>query len=66
MKDRGEIPLMEIVRIRHVIIGILQYVKIYKTQSGCKFVEKLVFMHKEIDSQPYKRPKKNGGKGSVS
>ena len=35
-------------------------------ESGCKFVEKCVFRHTEIDSQPNKKPKKSGGKGSVA
>ena len=37
----------------------------YKTQSGCKFGEKCVFRDK-VDSQPNKKQKKNGGKGSVA
>ena len=34
----------------------------YKPESGCKFVEKCKFRHKEVDSQPNKKPKKNAGK----
>ena len=38
------------------------YVKNYKTQSGCRFGEKC--KHREVDSQPNKKPKKTGGKNS--
>ena len=38
----------------------------YKTQSGCKFGEKCVFRDKRVDSQPNKKQKKNGGKGSLA
>ena len=38
----------------------------YQAQSGCKFGEKCVSVHKEVDSQPNKKPKKTGGKGSVT
>ena len=36
------------------------------SESGCKIVEKCIFKHKEVDSQPYQKPKKSGGKGSVA
>ena len=41
-------------------------INITKTQSGCKIGEKCMFMHKEVDSQPDKKAKKNAGKGSVA
>ena len=37
----------------------------YKTESGFKFGEKCILRHKGFDSQPNKKPKKNGGTGSV-
>ena len=46
-------------------VGTLPYVINYKSESGCKFGEKCVFKHTELDSQPNKKPKKTGGKGSV-
>ena len=36
----------------------------YKTESGCRYGEKCVFMHREVDSQPNKQPKESDGKGS--
>ena len=65
-KKRADITLEETVRIRQVIIGTLPYVKNHKTESGCKFGDKFVFRHNEVDSQPNKKPKKSGGKGSVA
>ena len=38
----------------------------YTAQSRCKLSGKCVFMHREVDSQPKKKPKKTGGKGSVA
>ena len=39
----------------------------YQTESGCKFGEQCVFIHREVGSQPNKKPKKTGGgKGSVA
>ena len=38
----------------------------YKTESGRRFGEKCVFWHTEVNSQPSKKPKKSGGKGSVA
>ena len=38
----------------------------YKSESGCKFGEKCVFRHTELDSQPCKKSKKSCGKGSVA
>ena len=46
LEDRAKTSSVEIVRIRHVIFGILPNVNIIKTQSGCKFGEKCVSMHK--------------------
>ena len=39
----------ELIPINHVIIGILPYVKKYKSESGCKFG---MFRHTEADGQP--------------
>ena len=38
---------------------IVPYVKIYPSGSGCKFGEKSVFRHTEVDSQPKMKPKKS-------
>ena len=38
----------------------------HTTQSGCKFGEQCVFIHRKVGSQPNKKPKKTGGKGSVA
>ena len=43
----------------------LQACQQHKTESGCKFGEKCAFRHIEVDSQPSKKPKTSGGKGSV-
>ena len=53
------------VRIRHVIAGILPYVKITKVNRGCKFCEQCKIRRTEVDNQPSTKPKKSGGKGSV-
>ena len=49
-----------------MIIGILPCVKITDLIRDGKFGEKCTFKHKEVDSQPNKKPKKRGGKGSVA
>ena len=64
-KSPRDSTLVETVRTRRVVLGILPYVKITK-QSGCKFGEKWIFRHKEVDSQPDKKPKNTGCKGSVA
>ena len=38
----------------------------YKTKSGCRFGEKCSFAHRQVDEQPTKRSKKNGGKSAVA
>ena len=38
----------------------------HKSESGCKYVDKCHFRHTEVDSQPCKRSKKGGAKGSVT
>ena len=38
----------------------------YKTKSGCRFVEKCSFAHRQVDEQPTKRSKKNDGKSAVA
>ena len=54
-EDHGDATLKETVRIRHVIVGILLYVKITQCESGRTFGEKCVFKHDEVDSQPNKK-----------
>ena len=65
VKEGAEITLKETVQVHRVIIDIFPYVKTTKSDSRCKFVEKRVFRHTEVDSRPSKKPKKSGGKGSV-
>ena len=38
----------------------------YKTKSGCRFVEKCSFAHRQVDEQPTKRSKKNDDKSAVA
>ena len=38
----------------------------YKTKSGCRFGEKCSYAHRQVDEQPGKRSKKNGGKSAVA
>ena len=38
----------------------------YKTKSGCRFVEKCSYAHRQVDEQPSKRSKKNDDKSAVS
>ena len=38
----------------------------YISESGCKFGEKCVFRHTEVDSQPSRKSKKSCGQGSVA
>ena len=57
-RKRPKIASKELVRIHHVIIGI-PYVKITKHNRDAKFGEKCVFMHREADSQPCRKPKKS-------
>ena len=61
-----KLPQKELVRIRHVKVGLLPHVKIYKSESGCKFGDKCLFRHTEADGLPIKRSKKSDGKGSVA
>ena len=53
-ENRADITSKETVLLRHVIIGILPYVKNFKIDSGCKFGEKCELRHTEVDSQPRK------------
>ena len=39
---------------------------IYKTKSGCRFVEKCSFAHRQVDEQPTTRSKKNDDKSAVA
>ena len=66
VKNRAELTSEETARIRRVIIGILPFVKNYKSDAGCKFGEKCVFRHTEVDSQPSNKTKNSGGKGSFA
>ena len=38
----------------------------YKTKSGCRFVEKCSYAHRQVDEQPTKRSKKNDDKSAVA
>ena len=38
----------------------------YKTQSGCRFVEKCSYAHHQVDEQPRKKSKKNDDKSAVA
>ena len=38
----------------------------YKTKSGCRFVEKCSFAHRQVDEQPTKRSKTNNDKSAVA
>ena len=38
----------------------------YKTNSGCRFVEKCSYAHRQVDEQPTKRSKKNDDKSAVA
>ena len=38
----------------------------YKTKSGCRFGEKWSYAHRQVDTQPTKRSKKNDDKSAVA
>ena len=38
----------------------------YKTKSGCRFVEKCSYAHRQVDEQPSKRSEKNDDKSAVA
>ena len=38
----------------------------YKTKSGCRFGEKCLYAHRQVDEQPSKRSKKNDYKSAVA
>ena len=38
----------------------------YKSENGCRFGEKCSYSHREVEEQPSKRSKKNGGKCAVA
>ena len=38
----------------------------YKFESGCRFGEKCSYAHRQVDEQPSKRSKNNGGKSAVA
>ena len=66
VKNSARITSKEIVRIRRVVIGILPYVKITNLNRDAHFGDKCMFRHAEADSQPSKKSKKSGVKGSVA
>ena len=63
---RADISLWRSVRTRHVIIGTLSCVLIYRSESRCTCGEKCRFRHAEVDWQPSKKSEKSGVKGSVA
>ena len=65
-EDRARITLEEIARATRVMLWHPSVCQNYKSQSGCKFGEKCSFACKEADRQPNERPKKGGGRGSVT
>ena len=65
-ESRARITSKKIVRICHVIVGILPYVKITYRNRHANSVKKCMFKHKEVDSQPNKKPKKSKQLGCVS
>ena len=38
----------------------------YKSENGCRFVEKCSYAHRQVEEQPNKRSKKNGDKSAVA
>ena len=38
----------------------------YKSENGCKFVEKFSYAHRQVDEQPGKRSQKNGDKSAAA
>ena len=38
----------------------------YKSEKGCRFGEKCSYAHRQVDTQPSKKCKKNGDKSSVA
>ena len=38
----------------------------YKSENGCRFGEKCSYAHRQVEEQPRKRSKKNGGKSAVA
>ena len=65
-ENRTEITQVESVRTRHVIFGLFPCVKITKHYPDVDSVKKCMFGHKEVHSQPNKKPKKTGGKCFVA
>ena len=65
VKDRARITSKGIARVRRVIIGILPYVKNYKSEQGCTFGDKCLFRHTETDRQPSEKSKNSGGKDGL-
>ena len=38
----------------------------YKSENGCRFGQKCSCAHRQVDEQPNKKPKKNGGRSAVA
>ena len=55
----------ESVKTRHVVIGILPYVKTTKSQSRCKYGNKCYFRHVEADEKSSKKSTKGGAKDQL-
>ena len=66
IKERAEIISKETVRIRHLITGILPYVKITNLHRDANSAESAYSGTLRVDSQPSNKSKKSGEKGSVS
>ena len=66
IKKRADITSKQTVRIRRVIIGILPYVKTTNSNRDAKIGEEVRIQAKKVDTQLHKKPKKKGGKGSVT
>ena len=64
-ESRAKKSSKENVRIRHVIVGILAYVKNDKSESGCKYGDECLLRYTVVGGHSIKKSKKSGGKGSV-
>ena len=65
LEDRAKTTLVVYTRSIRVILGIVPSVKITKQIRDGNQVKSTLFTHREVDSQPKKRPT-NGGEGSVA
>ena len=62
---RARITSKELAPLHSVKNGILQCL-FYKSENGCRFVEKCSYAHRQVDEQPSKRSQKNGDKSAVA